>query len=430
MRSILVVLDGLGDRGYDVFEGETPLQAAHTPHLDRIAALGVNGLYHSTTQGMAMPSETAHFCLFGYDIGDFPGRGPLEAIGENISMGDGDVALLARIYSVEEKGRLLVLRQENPEVDAETCRLLHKEVGRYEENGIEVEFVPTKGIQGILILRGEVSPRITDSNPIYEGRPLMEILPLSDTEKGKRTADVLNNYLVWCYQRLSRHPVNLDRARRGLPALNGVGTQRAGGMKHVPPFRERWGLKAMSIASGAVYHGLCALIGMDCFKVGDTDAPDKDLRERLRIAKETKDFDFVHVHTKAVDEASHTKSAQYKKDVIERIDLALAYALEEIIPDEEILFVVTSDHSTPSSGAMIHSGETVPLTMVGKYTRRDDVAAFNEISCAKGALGLVRGRELMHLILNFLDRAQLVGLRDSPVDRPYIVADAKPLRVR
>jgi 2,3-bisphosphoglycerate-independent phosphoglycerate mutase len=78
---------------------------------------------------------------------------------------------------------------------------------------------------------------------------------------------------------------------------------------------------------------------------------------------------------------------------------------------------------------MIHSGETVPLTMIGKYTRRDEVSTFDETSCAQGGLGVVRGKELMYLILNFLDRGKLWGLMDSPVDQPYFPGDYKPLKV-
>ena len=81
-RCILVILDGLGDHGHAVFDGQTPLQAASTPNLDRLAALGMNGLYHSYLQGVAMPSEIAHFLMFGYDLADFPGRGYLEAEGK------------------------------------------------------------------------------------------------------------------------------------------------------------------------------------------------------------------------------------------------------------------------------------------------------------------------------------------------------------
>lgn len=61
MRCILLIIDGLGDRGHATFAGQTPLQMAKTPNLDRLAALGMNGLYHPRLQGMAFSSEIAHF---------------------------------------------------------------------------------------------------------------------------------------------------------------------------------------------------------------------------------------------------------------------------------------------------------------------------------------------------------------------------------
>ena len=432
MRCILLILDGLGDKGHACFEGKTPLEVASTPNLDRLASLGMNGLYHSYFQGTAMPSELAHFLMFGYDIHEFPGRGLIEAIGEGITVNEGELALLARIFSVSVQDGELVLQKENPKLDEKTCRVLQKEIGTFEEDGVEVEFVPTRGIGGILILRGDVSSDITDSNPIYEGRPLMEVMPLEGKEKEKgavKAARVLNSYLKWCYHTLSKHPVNEEREQKGLVPINAVGTQRAGMRRDITPFREKWGLKDLSISSGAIYHGLCSVLGIEVHKMRDTENPGEDLRERLKIAKEAKDFEFIHVHTKATDEAAHTRNPEYKKAVIESLDRAFSYVIDEIVTDDDMLFVVTSDHSTASAGSMIHSGETVPLTMIGKYTRRDEVNGFNEIACAKGGLGLVRGKELMYLVLNFLDRGKLWGLMDSPVDQPFVPGNYKPLKI-
>jgi 2,3-bisphosphoglycerate-independent phosphoglycerate mutase len=127
------------------------------------------------------------------------------------------------------------------------------------------------------------------------------------------------------------------------------------------------------------------------------------------------------------DEAGHTKNPWYKKEVIEAIDRAMSVAVNEIITDREVLLIVTADHSTASSGTMIHTGETVPLTMIGKYVRRDKVGEFNEITCPRGGFGIVRGKELMYLILNFLDRAKMQGLMDTPIDQPYYPGNYKPL---
>jgi 2,3-bisphosphoglycerate-independent phosphoglycerate mutase len=432
MRCILLVLDGLGDKGHTAFEGKTPLQIASTPNLDRLASLGMNGLYHSYLQGTAMPSELAHFLMFGYDIESFPGRGIIEAIGEDIPIERGEVALLARIFSVSLRDGELVLRKENPTLDDTTCQILQEAIKTYAHDDIEIEFIPTRGIQGILVVRGNVSAAITDSNPIYEERPLMEVTPFEDRKEEKgavKTAAVLNRYLRWCYRQLSAHPLNQERSRKGLLPINAVGTQRAGMMSSLLPFREKWGLKGVSVSSGAMYRGLSSLLGIEIEKVPETESAENDLYERLRRAKAAIDADFIHVHTKATDEAAHTRDPSCKKTVIESLDKALSYALEEIIPDENILFVVTADHSTASAGTMIHSGETVPLTMIGKYTRRDDVTEFNEVRCAGGALGLVRGKELMYLILNFLDRGKLWGLMDAPVDQPFFPGNYRTLKI-
>jgi len=67
--------------------------------------------------------------------------------------------------------------------------------------------------------------------------------------------------------------------------------------------------------------------------------------------------------------------------------------------------------------------------MVGKYVRRDEVGYFNEIACAKGSLGVLKGRELMCMILNFLDRAKMQGLMDTPIDQPYYPGNYKPLKL-
>jgi 2,3-bisphosphoglycerate-independent phosphoglycerate mutase len=399
MRCILLLLDGLGDRSHPLLNGRTPLQAAHTPNLDRIASLGMTGLFHAHLQGTALPSELAHFLMFGYRMEEFPGRGLVEALGEGFDIRESEVALLARIFSVAEERGTLILRHEDPELDPESCRILHRAIRSFSSDGITAEFLPTRGIGGILRLRGEVSKNVTDSNPITEGRPLMAV-----------------------------HPLNGKRRKKGLPPINAVGTQRAGMPAGLPSFSDKWGLRGLLIASGAVYQGLGQVVGMDACKVSDSDDPARDLRERLEVALKAKEYDFVHVHTKVTDTAGHTGDPLVKKSVIEQLDRALEYALTEIVPDEDILFIVTADHSTASSGTMIHTGESVPLVMSGKYIRRDDVGKFDEVSCAAGGLSLVRGKELMYLVLNFLDRGKLWGLMDSPDDQPFTPGSYTALR--
>jgi 2,3-bisphosphoglycerate-independent phosphoglycerate mutase len=427
MRCILVILDGLGDRAHPVLNGRTPLQAAHTPHLDQLAAQGMNGLYHPCLQGIPLSSEIAHFLIFGYDLEEFPGRGYIEAVGSGIEVDDKEVVLLCHVCSVIEEDNTLILVKERPPVTESELSIFLKEVSPYTKDNITFRFVSTKGADGFLVISGQVSPAITDSNPIAEGRPLISIQPLDASPEARKTASALNHYLRWIYKRLSSHSFNNDRKKEQLPPINILATQRAGGKRHLEPFFERWGLKGLSIAASPVYWGLCQEVGIDSIKVKESGDPEKDLRERLRQAHEAEAYDFIHVHTKMPDEAAHTKNPLHKQEVIEALDRAMAFAVQNMVPDPETLLVVTADHSTPSTGTLIHSGETVPLVMVGRNPRHDTVMAFNEIDCAGGGLGIVKGKELMYLILNFLDRAKMKGLMDTPVDQPYTPGQYRPL---
>lgn len=427
MRCFLVILDGLGDRACRALGGRTPLEAAHTPNMDRLAAMGMNGLYHPSLQGEALPSELAHFLIFGYERSEFPGRGILEAVGYGVDVSPDEVAVLAHFCEVREEGGRLVLLRERADVEDSLLPPLGETIGAFETRGVGIRFLPTKGVEGILVLSGAVTPSVTDSDPMLEGLPLVRVEPTEGTEKAENTARALREYLRWAYRRLSSHPMNVERSKRGLPLANGVVTQRPGRWRALTAFREKWGLRGLSLSSGAVYWGLCDLLGIRVERVEDSGDPEKDLAERLRRALGFTDADFVHVHTKMPDEAGHAKDPKHKKSVIEALDRAMAFALERIAPDPENLLVVTSDHSTPSVGTLVHSGETVPLAIVGRYVRRDGVSAFGEVEAARGALGIVRGPELILLILNFMDRAKLTGLRDSPVDRPYYPADRRAL---
>ena len=97
--------------------------------------------------------------------------------------------------------------------------------------------------------------------------------------------------------------------------------------------------------------------------------------------------------------------------------------------NDEYTLVITADHSTPSSGPLIHSGEPVPMCVVGPGIRRDMVQRFDEVQCATGCLGPVRGEDFMHLVLNWLDRAKLQGLMDGPNDQPYWPGQRRPFRM-
>jgi len=312
-------------------------------------------------------------------------------------------------------------------------------VDMWEQDGIRIRYVPVKGVFGVLILSGEVSPDITDTGPMRDGRLLPDLLPLisrplttldeENAVRARNTARVLRAYLLNTWQTLLEHPLNDRRRRAGLPPITGLVTQRAGRLRPVFPFSRRYGLRGLSIASGAVFRGLARHLGLDWQAPRDTGNLAADFAQDLAAVPERfTRYDFIHLHTKAPDEAAHAKDPQLKKAMIEALDQALGTG-KALLENPNLLVVVTADHSTPSSGNMIHSGEPVPLLFHGYGVRRDMVNLFDEIHAASGCLGGVRGAELFRLILNHLDMARLEGVRDTPEDCLYWPGDYQPLRV-
>ncbi len=82
MKFCVVVPDGMADDPCEELDGKTPVEAASTPNLDRIARQGRLGLVRLIPKGLSPGSDVANLALLGYDPKEYyTGRAPLEAAG-------------------------------------------------------------------------------------------------------------------------------------------------------------------------------------------------------------------------------------------------------------------------------------------------------------------------------------------------------------
>jgi 2,3-bisphosphoglycerate-independent phosphoglycerate mutase len=412
---VVVLLDGLGDRAHDVLGGRTAGEAAATPNLDRLVAGGSNGVLHSLGPGRAPASELAHWAMLGYLPDEFPGRAVLEAVGRGQAVDPGDVFAYAALRPAERRadGHLWLTGRPDPDRDAADARQLVDACGDLESGGLRFRLDEVWRGEAILRVTGTgpaADDRVTDSDAFFRDRhPVLR--PRACVPAAAPTAAAAEAWTRRICELLAAHPVNGRRRTAGLPELNVITLKWWGRPRPVPTFAERHGLHGAFGASSAFLRGLAGTIGLAAVNLPESGDLAHDLAVRLRFVEErlAAGDDFVFVHTKAVDEAGHTKDPRRKQAAIEAADAALAS-----LPVDRAVVCITGDHATPASPEVIHSGDPVPLVIAGPGIRADRVTRFGEIDQAAGILGHLRGPDLMPVLLNAADRPLFAGSRPTP----------------
>src|SRR3989338_9247514 len=101
-KIIYIVLDGLGDKPIKELNNKTPLEAAVTVNMDRLAQRGKTGLVYPVEKGIAPESDIAVISLLGYDAHKYyTGRGPLESFAEGLAVNEGDLALRVNFATLD-----------------------------------------------------------------------------------------------------------------------------------------------------------------------------------------------------------------------------------------------------------------------------------------------------------------------------------------
>jgi 2,3-bisphosphoglycerate-independent phosphoglycerate mutase len=418
-RLLYVCLDGLGDEPNPALGDRTPLEAAATPFLDDLARRGREGLVHTVGRDIAPESDIAVFAILGYDPAEeHPGRGVLEALGVGMDFRDGDLA--HRVNFATAEGELIVDRRVGRDLPTEDARALAREVNdTVTLPGAGFELRATVEHRGALVIRsdqGPLSAEVSNTDPAYArlgslGVALEEFEdriawsePLEETEEARRAADLTNTFVRESARVLEASEVNDRRRRDGRLPANLILTRDAG--DHVPkltPIRERFGPSWGCFVEMPVERGIALVLGM-----GEVPAPRlEDPAERYatwaRLAGEALDgYDAVYAHLKGPDVPAHDGKAEDKRDVIELIDRSFFGEVLPVIDPNAVILAVTADHAT-SCLRKAHTADPVPLVVAGAGVRPDGTEAFGERAAADGAIGTIRGIEIVPTLIRLLE---------------------------
>jgi 2,3-bisphosphoglycerate-independent phosphoglycerate mutase len=386
-RKVIVFLgDGMADEPLAALNGRTPLQTAHTPALDSIARNGRSGTLLTLPAGYPTSSDVANMSVLGCDLAtECCGRGPLEAASQGIPLGPQDVCFRINLVTVDSAG---ILRDFSgghiAQTDAASAiAALNAVLGT-----ASIRFHPGVSYRNLLILSGpEFSDAVVCDKPDdNHGNAVADHLPRGKSEVGQHTAAVLRDLIA-------RASVVL--AGREANAIWPWSGGRAGAIHSLG---DRFGIRAAVISAVDVINGLGRCMGMNVIRVpGATGYIDTNYEGKADAAiAAIQTHDFVYVHVEAIDEVSHAQNLALKLKAIEDFDHRLvARVLAACGPD--VTCVVLPDHPVPLATGK-HTRTPVPVAICGPGFPPDGVQSYDEVCALHGALGALKGPDLMNLL--------------------------------
>jgi len=404
-KILIIVMDGLGDRAVKSLDYRTPLQCARKPNLDWFAINGTSGTMDVIAPGVRPGSDTSHLAILGYDPYEvYTGRGPFEAAGVGLVGKAGDVAFRCNFATVDE--HLTVTDRRAGRITEPDTTELAKALDGMMLGDIKAVVKEATEHRAVLMLQGPgLSPHVSDADPhalaaVHRSEPLRP--------EATRTAEAVNEFVRRSYEILDQHPVNRRRMAEGKPPANILLPRGAGVFPDLKPFPEKWGLTASGVAGVSLIRGICRVCGLEVIEAeGCSGGLGTDMVAKARAAlRELDRKDFVLMNVKASDVTSHDGDPRRKIEVIERLD-EMARVIREGIPPGTVV-ALAADHCTPVERGD-HSGDPVPLTIYAEDGIKDGTVSYDEVACARGALGRIRGKDLMPILMDKADRSEKFG---------------------
>lgn len=380
MKYVVVLGDGMADEKIEALGGKTPLEYANTPTLDKLSQLSEIGMVATIPEGMKPGSDTANLAVLGYNPKQYyTGRSPLEALSIGVDMEATDIAIRCNIVTVSDDDKpyedKTIIDHSSGEITTEEAAKLIEAVKAELEDDIYKYYVGTS-YRHLTIWKGGKVVELTPPHDIL-GKVIGEYLPEDEKLKEfmKRSYDILNN-----------HPVNIDRAERGLNKANSIWFWGAGTKPALDSFEGKYNKKGAMISAVDLLKGIAVGTGMVNIVVPGADGTlntNYEGKAEAAVKSLLEDgFDFVYIHMEAPDEMGHQGSLDNKITAIEYLDSRVLKTVYEKLSEsgEEFRILVMPDHPTPVR-VRTHTAEPIPY-MIYDSTKE---GSYSHTYCEKDA---------------------------------------------
>jgi len=397
MKYVIVLTDGAADYPLKELGGRTPLEAADTPHLDRLAREGAGGKLQTIPPGLVPGSDVANLSILGYNPARlYTGRGPLEAASMGIPLEDDDVVFRCNLVTVADN---ILADYSAGHISSREggvlIQLLEERLG-----GRGLKFYPGKSYRHLLAVKEQL---------LEEGRGGLKTTPPHDItgrEFGPhlprgRGSGLLRNLITQSRIILAGQEVNEIRIDLGENPANMIWPWGEGKRPNLEAFRSKFGINGALISAVDLLQGLARIIGMAVIEVpGATGYFDTDYEGKGRAALAgLEKYDLIYLHVEAPDEAGHGGNITEKIKALERID---EHIIGPLLAAGErrggLRIAALPDHATPIA-VRSHVDDPVPFVIWGEGIKADRMETFSEKEAGRGRYRRRAGHRFLKLLL-------------------------------
>jgi 2,3-bisphosphoglycerate-independent phosphoglycerate mutase len=380
VKYLILIGDGIAGRPLQKLRGKTTLEAARTPHIDRLLARGLTGLVQNVPRGMAPGSDVANMSIFGYDPRRYySGRAPLEAAALGVKLAQDDIAFRCNLVTIRG-GKMRDFTAGH--IETREAKKLIQKINR-ELGGAGARFYPGVSYRHLCVIRNGPLRAVCTPPHDITGRPVQNYLP-----RGAQSG-MLNRLMTASQKMLAGEKT----------AATQIWLWGQGQAPALTPLTQKYQLAGSVITAVDLIKGLGVYAGLKPLKVpGATGFLDTNYRGKAAAAvRALKKQDLALVHIESPDECGHMGRADLKIRAIEDFDRKIVGPIIQALQKQKTAFraLILPDHPTPVS-LKTHSGEPVPFVYYDSTApRRSKFQKYSEKNAARSKIFIRRGCELL-----------------------------------
>ncbi|MBQ3379402.1 MAG: cofactor-independent phosphoglycerate mutase [Clostridia bacterium] len=396
MKYIVMLGDGMADYPIEELGKKTILEYAKTPVFDKLAPVSEIGLCKSVPDDMPAGSDVANLSIMGYDPKIYhTGRSPLEALSIGVPMGAHDLSFRTNLVTLSDEENYedkTMVDYSSDEISTEESSKLIAALDEAFEDETK-KFYAGISYRHILLLHDDTKKyKLTPPHDI-SGKKIAEYLPDDDMilDLMKRSHDILK-----------KHPVNLERIKRGLHPANSAWIWGEGKKPQLDSFKEKFGISGSVISAVDLIKGIGKAAGLRAIDVeGATGNIKTNFMGKAKAALSAllSGDDFVYIHIEAPDESGHRGELDNKIKSVEKINEVIGF-IKDGLDREGIAhrILIMPDHPTPMS-VRTHTHDAVPFMLYDSTKAQKGAPRYNETTAKASGIYVEPGYTMMQRLI-------------------------------